>query len=271
MRVVIRLAAVAAALLPLACRAPVAVEPLDLDEDLAMHYEGQLTASSRLELGDDATRASEAGEARDGTEAAPAGALLRVRVIALGHDLAAGLLRSRGQDPDTGAPLPFVYRAGLVRSDRLDATLTRLPGEGMDVVEDTRVRVPTAGKASLTVVNQVSFVRGFELEAEPHALIADPVIDVVQEGLLLELEDRGDGQLGTVLHRADLVRPIASLDARLFAAGAPVSLQVPLVHAQKLSGGCTLAPGHALVLVLRDPTDRTEGLETALLVVERAH
>jgi len=92
-------------------------------------------------------------------------------------------------------------------------------------------------RANLSVLNQVSFVQDFDVEVAQTAFIADPVIGIVQDGIVLDVRPTvsNDRQFVTLEMRptvTNLLTPISTFQTLLGAAGAPgavlISAQNPV-------------------------------------------
>lgn len=112
--------------------------------------------------------------------------------------------------------------------------------------------------SSLTFVNQRAYIAGFEALAlndvsrvapdvdRDHAWLADPIVDVVQDGMVIELIAR-DGRdpahmvLAFRAYFADLEQPFAERELTLLDAPNPVTLQLPTMEVSEVLGVTTLA------------------------------
>jgi hypothetical protein len=94
------------------------------------------------------------------------------------------------------------------------------------------VSVYNTQRAFVTVVNQVSFVQGFDVDVANGAFIADPNIGVVQEGIVLDVRptisfDRKYVTLDVQATVADLVRPIRQVTTNLGGDSSAVQFSLP--------------------------------------------
>ena len=94
------------------------------------------------------------------------------------------------------------------------------------------VSVYNTQRAFVTVVNQVSYVQGFDVDVANGAFIADPIIGVVQEGIVLDVRptisfDRRYVTLDVQATVADLVRPIRTVTTNLGGDSSAVEFQLP--------------------------------------------
>ncbi|MCA8974278.1 MAG: hypothetical protein KDC98_06125 [Planctomycetes bacterium] len=108
----------------------------------------------------------------------------------------------------------------------------------------------TVGHASL--LNQTSYVRDFDLQVTNNAIIADPIIDTIQDGIVLEaaVTTLEHGLLGVSLEArvAELKRPIETQEVGL-GAGQKVTLQLPHLHSTQIESAVEMVPGNTVVLV----------------------
>lgn len=118
-------------------------------------------------------------------------------------------------------------------------------------------------RADVQVLNQVSYVKDFEVEVQGERVIASPVIGVVSEGTLLAFTAR---LLPTGVHleahvtRSELVRPIPSFSTTLAGGNAPVTIQLPEVRTGGTQRSVSLTAGRpALLATLPSPTGDPAG------------
>ncbi len=88
--------------------------------------------------------------------------------------------------------------------------------------------------ASASIVNQSPYIRDFEVEMVGQSIIADPIIDVVQDGVVIGMSPivRPDGErldFGLSIAFANLKRPFRSITTTLAGFTTPVTWQVPEV------------------------------------------
>lgn len=140
--------------------------------------------------------------------------------------------------------------------------LTSLP-EAL-VVSAPTVAALAGQRADVQVLNQVSYVKDFEVEAQGEHVIASPVIGVVSEGTLLAFTAR---LLPTGVHleaevtRSELVRPIPSFSTTLAGGGtSPVTIQLPEVRTGGTQRSVSLTSGRpALLATLPSPAGDPAG------------
>lgn len=84
----------------------------------------------------------------------------------------------------------------------------------------------------VSIINQTAYVRDFEVEVAQAAFIADPRIDIIQDGIVLDVKptvsaDRRRISLSMQPTVAELVRPIPTFSTSLAGTTQPVTLQLP--------------------------------------------
>lgn len=109
-------------------------------------------------------------------------------------------------------------------------------------------------RANLTVINQVSYVRDFSVQTAVSAAIADPIIDTISDGLVLDIKPTvsNDRRFVTIELRpsvAQLLRPIPTFTTTLGAAGSsPVTIQIPELSVQSAET-TVMCPDGGIVVV----------------------
>jgi hypothetical protein len=116
---------------------------------------------------------------------------------------------------------------GLFRAieKNLDTTLVNAP----------RLTIYNNQRANLTLVNQVSYVKDYDVEVAQTAFIADPLVDVVQDGLTLDVKptvshDRKYVTLEVQPTLATLFRPIRTFETNLSGLTTPVVIELPEIR-----------------------------------------
>jgi type II secretory pathway component GspD/PulD (secretin) len=101
-----------------------------------------------------------------------------------------------------------------------------------EVVNSQTLSVVNRGKGHVAVINQTAYVRDFDVEVAQAAFIADPKVDVIQDGLVLDVQpiiqhDRKYITLNLNPTVAELQRPIPTFTTSLAGSTLPVTLQLP--------------------------------------------
>ena len=130
---------------------------------------------------------------------------------------------------------------------------------GAELVVSPRIAVRPGQRANLSVLNQVAYIKDYELVVvEPDEVeIADPVIDVVQEGILVDLKTIAltpdTYGISVELTQSTLARPIPTKTLRIGARRAEVTIGLPEVTTLRMSSDLALGVGASAVLVTPDP------------------
>ncbi len=130
----------------------------------------------------------------------------------------------------------------IVNRAALDARIEVLRGKGAGtIVTSPTVQTFSGQRASVQVVNQISYVKDFEIQVVQGAAIADPVIDVIQEGIVLETSflAEPDGRVlrgSAEVKLSAVVRPIREVTTKLALGGSAVTFQKPEVHTSGWKG-----------------------------------
>jgi type II secretory pathway component GspD/PulD (secretin) len=115
------------------------------------------------------------------------------------------------------------------------------------------VSVYNTQRAFVTVVNQVSFVQGYDVDVANAAFIADPNIGVVQEGIVLDVRptisfDRKYITLDVQTTVANLQRPIREVTTNLGGATDQVTFSLPELRVQDAQTTVVVPDGGSVVL-----------------------
>ena len=115
------------------------------------------------------------------------------------------------------------------------------------------VSVYNTQRAFVTVVNQVSFVQGYDVDVANAAFIADPNIGVVQEGIVLDVRptisfDRKYVTLDVQTTVATLTRPIREITTNLGGSSTPVAFALPELDVQDAQTTVVVPDGGSVLL-----------------------
>jgi general secretion pathway protein D len=132
--------------------------------------------------------------------------------------------------------------------------------EHAQMVNAQTVTVLNNNRANVSVINQTSYVRDFDVEVAQASFIADPKIDVIHDGVVLDVRPiiRHDRRSVTLVLQptvAELQRPIPLFTTSLAGSTLPVTLQLPVLTvrsfattAQVPDGGTVLIGGLRTIL-----------------------
>lgn len=149
--------------------------------------------------------------------------------------------RERGAEPlRAGVALleEIAWRQELAAAERVaDAGSTAAARRLGNVEAD----VPSGVPAILLGGEEVAYVADYEMTQSGETLIADPVIETLRSGVLVEATpilhpDGGTLTLAVTVTIADLARPMKTVETNL-GVGAPVSIQVPEVRQVRWESG----------------------------------
>ncbi|MEM7306040.1 MAG: hypothetical protein AAF682_05185 [Planctomycetota bacterium] len=245
-----RAALILALLLVPSCRSTAPAVPVLATRSLApVEYEARLVTHA-LRLDELAALQVEApAEERTAPAAEDAFVDVATRVLRLDEELA---YRSLGWSPHAKRAMRVDRRAVAALADRLVAS-----GDATDVTAP-RLVVRAGEVGATAITHQVAYLERFDVVASEHSLVADPKVDVAEEGLRMEVLPQApvDGriELAVELNMLSLEHPIATREARLPGIATEVSVQVPVTTRQTLRATASLALDDAL-LVGGLPTD----------------
>jgi general secretion pathway protein D len=108
-------------------------------------------------------------------------------------------------------------------------------------------------RANITVVNQISFIEDFDVEVAQTAFIADPIVGVIQDGLVLDVQptvshDRKYITMQLKPTVARLERPIPTFTTSLGAFTTPVTIQIPKLRVEKAATNVRVPDGGTILL-----------------------
>ena len=164
------------------------------------------------------------------------------------------ILRTRGQ---AGLTAAFTFLNDLQMNMIFRAVEKN---EHAQMVNAQTVTVLNNNRANVSVINQTSYVRDFDVEVAQASFIADPKIDVIHDGVVLDVRPiiRHDRRSVTLVLQptvAELQRPIPQFTTSLAGSTLPVTLQLPVLTvrsfattAQVPDGGTVLIGGLRTIL-----------------------
>ena len=171
---------------------------------------------------------------------------MRARVEAL-YDVALG--DEKGLQGTGGLSFQWTY----LNDVQLELILRAVSkSERVELVSAPRILVSNTGRANLTVLNQVVYVKDFDVEIAQAASIADPIIDVVQDGVILDVRPvvSADRRFITLELRptiAVLQRPIKEAVTTLGSQNS-VTIQLPEVEIQRVRTSIPMPDGSTVLL-----------------------
>jgi type II secretory pathway component GspD/PulD (secretin) len=115
------------------------------------------------------------------------------------------------------------------------------------------VTVYNTQRANITLINQLTYIQDFDVEVAQTAFIADPIIGIIQDGLVLDVQPTvsHDRKYITLTLRptiANLVRPIPTFTTSLGAFTTPVTIQVPELRVERAATTVRVPDGGTLLM-----------------------
>jgi len=189
--------------------------------------------------------------------------------IGQGSDL--GAFYDEGEDGDIKARVEQLYDMSLGNEDvllgsgglsfqwtymndmQLELILRAVSkSERIELVTAPRILVHNAARANLSVLTQVAYVQDFDVEIAQAASIADPIIAVIQDGVILDVRPvvSADRRFITMELRptiAVLKRPIEERVTTL-GSQSSVTIQLPSVEIQRIRTSVPMPDGGTILL-----------------------
>ncbi len=124
--------------------------------------------------------------------------------------------------------------------------------ERVQLVSNPRILIANTGRSNLTVLNQVTYVKDFDVEIAQAASIADPIVDVIQDGVILDVRPvvSADRRFITLELRptiAELKRPIRQVTTTL-GSQASVTIELPELEIQRIRTSIPMPDGATVML-----------------------
>lgn len=115
-----------------------------------------------------------------------------------------------------------------------------------------KILVANNERASMSVITEVSYIKDFDVEIAQAAVIADPIVDLIREGVIMDVKPviSSDRKYVTLELRptvSSLLRPIPTFQTTL-ASGPPVAIQLPSLNVQRIRTTVTMPDRSTLLL-----------------------
>lgn len=134
-----------------------------------------------------------------------------------------------------------------VDAEQAGAALERATADGVaDKVTSSDIALQDQSRGLFSVIGQTAYVSSFELLSQRRAFVADPEIEVAQDGLTVDVHTAGD-TVKVTLTSSHLERPIPVVSATT-SFGTPLRLQVPMFVNERLTTEAEVPLGQALFL-----------------------
>jgi len=122
-----------------------------------------------------------------------------------------------------------------------------------EIVNSQILSVVNRGRGHVAVINQTAYVRDFDVEVAQAAFIADPKVDVIQDGIVLDVQpiiqnDRKYITLNLNPTVAELQRPIPTFTTSLAGSTLPVTVQLPNLTVTNFSTTVKVPDGGTVLL-----------------------
>lgn len=148
-------------------------------------------------------------------------------------------------------------------------------GDKIKVLSAPRLSAYDGQSANISTINQISYIQDYAVETGNTTTISDPIIGVVQEGLVLDLKPvlSKDGKYVTVELNgtwSKVQRPIPELEVGLLDGSPKVKIQLPEVTTSRMRANATMPDG-AAALVGGGPLFERDGKAYQRLVLLRVH
>lgn len=136
-----------------------------------------------------------------------------------------------------------------------------------EVVTAPKLLVYNNTRANMSVLRHTSYIRDFEVEIAQSAAVANPVVDVVRDGVVLDVRPvvSADRRYITMELRPtvmELQQPIPTFVTTL-GVGQPISIQLPRVTLQRVRTTLTMPDGATVMLggmTLAEKTNQVSGV-----------
>ena len=134
--------------------------------------------------------------------------------------------------------------------------------ERAELVTAPRVLVFNTARANIAVMNQVAYVKDFDVEIAQAASIADPIIDVIQDGVVLDVRPVVSADRKFILMElrptvATLRRPIQEIATTLGSQNS-VTIQLPELDLQRVRTTVPMPDGGTVMLGGLKVSDKQE-------------
>jgi len=146
------------------------------------------------------------------------------------------------------------FQFTFLGDDELNVVITAIQkSRNASEISSPIVSVYNTQRAFVTVVNQVSFVQGYDVDVANAAFIADPNVGVVQEGIVLDVRptisfDRKYITLDVQTTVASLARPIREVTTNLGGDTSAVTFSLPELSVQDAQTTVVVPDGGSVVL-----------------------
>lgn len=145
------------------------------------------------------------------------------------------------------------WDVGVLHLDADRSVLARAPGGVPDTLSAPRIAVYPWQAATLAIINQVSYTRGFDVIRTPEDhYVGDPDIGVVQDGLNLSLRaaplHKGQVAIAFRLNASELQRPLREQEVSI--GDATFRFHTPMLNRWETSFSGAMSEGSSAIAIL---------------------
>jgi type II secretory pathway component GspD/PulD (secretin) len=147
----------------------------------------------------------------------------------------------------------MAFQLAFVDNPEINAILRAVrKRERATLLTAPRVTVHNTQRAHVSVLNEVAYIRDFDTSTATGVAVADPVVDVIRDGIVLDVRPTisADRRYITLELRptlATLLRPIPTFTTSL-GVGTPVAIQTPQLTLQRIRTTITVPDGGSFVI-----------------------
>ena len=124
--------------------------------------------------------------------------------------------------------------------------------ERIELVTAPRITVHNTSRANLSVLNQVAYIKDFDVEIAQAASIADPIVEVIQDGVILDVRPvvSADRRFVTLELRPTIAQLKRPIEERVTTLGSQnsVTIMLPEVEIQRVRTSVPLPDGGTVLL-----------------------
>lgn len=125
--------------------------------------------------------------------------------------------------------------------------------EDIQEVDSQMLTVLNGQRSNVSVITQTAFVQDFNVEVAQAAFIADPTVNIIQDGVVLDVQptisyDRKYITLELQPTVAELVRPIPTFTTSLSGTTLPVTIQFPQMTVQSAATSVKVPDGGSVLI-----------------------
>ena len=156
----------------------------------------------------------------------------------------------RIMDPNGGLSFGF----SLLDDAQLNLLLNAVEkNQSLQLVDSQNLTVLNGQRSNISVINQTAFIQDFSVEVATASFIADPEVNVIQDGIVLDVRptvssDQKYVTLDLQPTVAELVRPIPTFTTSLSGSTLPVTIQFPQMTVRSTATTVTVPDGGSVLI-----------------------